>query len=191
MINKICVFCGSSFGSNELYKHEVEKIGRLFGENGIELIYGGGNSGLMGALSKTTLESGGKVTGIIPKKIHEQVDHIDLTELHIVETMHERKNMMYNLADAFIALPGGIGTLEELAEIFTWQQIGYHQKPVAVWNINQFYNPFRDLLLHMVREGFMKKEFLENLIVDDNLEEIMMQLKTYNPSQHNKWEKPN
>ncbi|WP_099600888.1 TIGR00730 family Rossman fold protein, partial [Pseudomonas sp. 2995-1] len=112
--------------------------------------YGGGNSGLMGALSSSALKAGGNVTGIIPKKIHEQVEHIELSELHIVDTMHDRKNMMYSLADAFIALPGGIGTIEELAEIFTWQQIGYHQKPVAVWNINQFYNPFRDMMLHMV-----------------------------------------
>ncbi|MBU9712848.1 TIGR00730 family Rossman fold protein [Bacillus tamaricis] len=186
-MKKVCVFCGSSFGKSNIYKQEIEKLGHMIGKKDMELIYGGGNSGLMGVLSKAVLAEGGQVTGIIPKKIYDQVDHVELTDLHIVETMHERKNKMYSLADAFIALPGGIGTLEELAEVFTWQQIGYHEKPVGILNINHFYDPFRDMLLHMVREGFIKKEFLENLIVDDNMEELFDQLNKYNPTSSNKW----
>lgn len=188
-MKKICIFCGSSFGNNEIYKKEIEALGKYLGENKMDLIYGGGNSGLMGALSKTTIEHGGHVTGVIPQKLYDQVEHIELNDLQIVETMHERKSKMYELADGFISLPGGIGTLEEIAEILTWQQIGYHHKPIGILNINNFYSPFRDMLLHMEREGFLKKEFFDTLIVENNISELMNRMMDYEPILQNKWDR--
>ncbi|GAA0368751.1 TIGR00730 family Rossman fold protein [Bacillus horti] len=187
MINNICVFCGSSFGKHDVYQQEVLQLGKTLATKKINLIYGGGNVGLMGVLSRTVLENGGEVTGIIPKKIHESVDHIELTETVIVDTMHERKASMYSLADAFIALPGGIGTLEELAEVMTWQQIGYHAKPIGVFNINGFYQPFEKLLEHMVQEGFLKPEFAKNLIVEDTPEQLLERLEKFAPKLLSKW----
>ncbi|ADU28562.1 TIGR00730 family Rossman fold protein [Evansella cellulosilytica] len=187
MIKKICVFCGSSFGGNNIYLKEVVALGKSLAENNIELVYGGGHSGLMGALAKSVIDHSGQVTGVIPQKIYDQVEHIELTHLHIVETMHERKHKMYDLADAFIALPGGIGTLEELAEIMTWQQIGYHEKPVGVFNINDFYEPFQHLLSHMIKEGFLKKDFIDQLVVENSLHDLLDKISSYEPLKHNKW----
>lgn len=188
MMKKVCIFCGSSFGNNEIYKEEAYKLGRFLGENKLDLIYGGGNVGLMGILSKTAIEHGSNVTGVIPQKIYDQVEHIELSDLHIVETMHERKSKMYELADGFISLPGGIGTLEEIAEILTWQQIGYHHKPIGILNINNFYNPFRDMLLHMEREGFLRREFFDTLIVQDNVPALLEKMNIFQPTLRSKWD---
>ncbi|SDZ11199.1 hypothetical protein SAMN05421736_106120 [Evansella caseinilytica] len=186
-MKKLCVFCGSSFGQHPSYKDEILKFGKILGEKQIELIYGGGNAGLMGALSQAVLAHGGTATGIIPKKIYDQVEHIELSQLHIVDTMHERKNKMYELAEAFVALPGGIGTLEELAEIITWQQIGYHQKAIGIYNVNGFYDPFREMLKHMIAEGFLKQSMLDHLIVEDNVETLLERLDQFQPFEHSKW----
>jgi uncharacterized protein (TIGR00730 family) len=186
-LKSICVFCGSSKGNHPEYINQAKQLGTLLAKQDIELIYGGGNVGVMGEVSRAVMENGGKVTGIIPKKLHEMVDHIELTNLHIVEDMHQRKAKMYELSDGFIALPGGIGTLEELAEVMTWYQIGYHNKPIALFNVNKFYNPFVQLLHHMVEEGFLKKEYLTSIIVEDKLNTLLEKMNGHDVTLGDKW----
>ncbi|WP_246943805.1 TIGR00730 family Rossman fold protein [Bacillus pinisoli] len=186
-LKSVCVFCGSSTGAHPEYIEQAKKLGALLAEQGIELIYGGGNVGVMGEISRTVMAHGGKVTGVIPKLIHERVDHVELTNLHIVENMHERKAKMYELSDGFIALPGGIGTLEELAEVMTWYQIGYHAKPIALFNINQFYGKFMDLLEHMVSEGFLKEDYLTSVIVEENPEKLVNLMNEFESTTSDKW----
>ncbi|MFB9761477.1 LOG family protein [Ectobacillus funiculus] len=188
MLKKICVFCGSSFGKNGKYIDDVRLLGKTLAACDIELIYGGGNVGLMGELARSVLEQGGKVTGIIPKKIYENVNHVELTNLIVVEHMHDRKAKMYEMADAFIALPGGIGTLEELAEVMTWQQIGYHSKPVALFNMHGYYDGFMQLLSNMEEEGFLKKQYIENLVINDEPVSLLEQLGEKEISKMNKWQ---
>jgi len=167
-LKKVCVFCGSSFGKNTEYRNKAGELGRIIAAAGIELVYGASNAGLMGEIARSVLKHGGRAIGIIPKKIYDMVEHIELSELHIVDGMHERKAMMYELADGFIAMPGGIGTIEELAEAFTWQQLGYHSKPVGILNVNGYYDKFIDFLDNIVHEGFIKKEHRDMLIVDND-----------------------
>ncbi|GAE34368.1 TIGR00730 family Rossman fold protein [Halalkalibacter akibai] len=189
MFQKICVFCGSSFGQDKAYLTAVKQFAEALIVNEINLVYGGGNAGLMGELARSVLEKKGEVVGVIPKKIHENVEHVELTELFIVDDMHQRKAKMYELADGFVALPGGIGTIEELAEALTWQQIGYHQKPIGILNVNHFYDKLLSLLDHMKTEGFIKQDFLDNLIVSDDPEDLLHKMKKFKPNYINKWEK--
>jgi hypothetical protein len=165
----ICVFCGSSKGKNPLYLAGAAKLGEVFVEKQINLVYGGGNLGLMGETAKTILQAKGKVIGVIPEKIHAMIKHLgslELTELHVVEDMHKRKALMYDLSDAFIIQPGGIGTIEEFFEIFTWYQLGYHQKPIGLLNTNKYFAKLKEFLEYMIAEGFLKKDFLDVLIID-------------------------
>ncbi|MFA9556883.1 TIGR00730 family Rossman fold protein [Evansella sp. AB-rgal1] len=187
MFKSICVFCGSNFGVTEIYKQQVIKLGKMLTEKQIGLVYGGGNVGLMGELARSVLEEQGKVIGIIPKKIYENVEHVELTDLVVVDTMHERKAKMYDAADGFIALPGGIGTIEELTEALTWQQLGYHHKPIGVLNINGFFDQLISFFQHQVDQGFIKQEFLEGLIVSDDPKEILSLMEKFTPSKENKW----
>ncbi|MBU8906207.1 TIGR00730 family Rossman fold protein [Desertibacillus haloalkaliphilus] len=184
-MKSLCLFLGSSSG-DPIYSEKVAELGKKLAQDQLEVIYGGGNVGLMGELARSVTENGGKVTGVIPKKFYDNVPHIELNDLHIVETMHERKNKMYELADGFIALPGGIGTLEELAEVLTWQQVGFHQKPVGLYNINGFYEPFRDLLSHMVSSGFLSEEFFSTLIIEDDVDILLEKLEDFDYKQ-TKW----
>lgn len=184
---KICLFSGSSLGQHPIYAEQVRALGEQIGKQGWEVIYGGGNAGLMGVLAQSVLDNGGRVTGIIPKKIAENVPSIELSELLIVETMHERKQLMYERSDAFVTLPGGIGTLEELFEIFTWQQIGYHEKPVAVFNINRFFQPLLQMLDHTVNEGFLSSTCLEQLIVEEDMNILFDRLQSFEYQTVNKW----
>lgn len=186
-LNKITVFCGSSEAVDKEYFTDVEKLGQVLAENKIEVIYGGGNVGLMGALARSVLQHGGKVTGIIPRKIYENVAHIELSELIIVDTMHERKAKMYESGDAFIALPGGIGTLEELTEIFTWYQLEYHNKPIGLLNTKNYYAPFYTMLEHMVTESFLHKRYLEPLLKEDNPSKLVERIQTHTVPLMNKW----
>ncbi|WP_332694995.1 TIGR00730 family Rossman fold protein [Halalkalibacter lacteus] len=188
MFKNICVFCGSSFGNDASYTKEVHKFAQALVTNKINLIYGGGNAGLMGELARYVLERNGEVVGVIPKKIHENVQHIELTDLIIVDDMHQRKAKMYELADGFIALPGGIGTIEELAEALTWQQIGYHHKPIGILNPNGFYDKLISLLKHMATEGFLKAEFLEHLIISDCPDELLTKMEQFTPRFLSKWD---
>lgn len=186
---KICIFCGSSFGNSSIYQEKVNELGTFLANKNIELVYGGGNVGLMGEISRAVLAQGGRVTGVIPEVIYHNVEHIELTELYVVKNMHERKAKMYELADGFIALPGGIGTLEELAEVMTWYQIGYHQKPIGIYNIDGFYNGLTDTFGHMIREGFLKKEYIDSLVIADEPESLLEKMANQEMNTINKWTK--
>jgi uncharacterized protein (TIGR00730 family) len=153
----VCVFCGSSTPDDPRYADAARQLGATLAHRGIELVYGGGSVGLMGVLADAALDTGGRVTGVIPVGLFSrEVGHTGLTELHGVATMHERKQLMYDLADAFIALPGGLGTLDELAEVVTWAQLGLHQKPVALLDVDAFWDPLIAQLDRMVELGLLK-----------------------------------
>jgi len=187
-MKKICVFCGSSSGKNPDYSNYAAKLGEYFVHNSISLIYGGGDVGLMGTISSTVMNKGGHVTGIIPEMINEHVPHKNISRLIIVKTMHERKAMMYSMSDAFICLPGGIGTLEELMEVLTWLQLGYHSKPVMILNINGFFNNLINQLQFMVTEGFLKEAHFSNLLIKDNLDNLLKEMFSTDIHHDTKWD---
>ncbi len=179
-IETICVFCGSSEGKVPSYRESTFNFGLAMAHNNLNLVYGGGGKGLMGILAEATKKGDGKVIGIIPTRIYEMVKHIkhDEDELVIVDNMHQRKADMYSRSDAFVALPGGIGTLEEVMEAFTWLQLGYHDKPVALYDINGYYSSLITFFDHMVDQGFLRKELLDSLIIDDNEHRLIERLKS-------------
>lgn len=188
-MKKVCVFCGSSKGNNSIYSDYARTLGRLLAENSIDLVYGGGNIGLMGIISRTVLEHGGHVTGIIPELLHSKVPHEELSELKIVKNMHERKSLMYSMSDGFICLPGGIGSLEEVLEAFTWLQLGYHKKPVCLINAGGYYDHLIRQLEIMVQEGFMKKTHFDSLIIKEDLNEIIQDMRSAPLETEDKWSK--
>ncbi|MEI2387037.1 TIGR00730 family Rossman fold protein [Breoghania sp. JC706] len=156
-IRSICVYCGSGAGTDPAYREAAAELGREMARAGIRLVYGGGSVGLMGIVARSVLENGGDVTGIIPRFLKDREEMLeDVCELIVTEDMHERKKLMFERADAFVALPGGIGTLEETVEMMTWAQLGQHAKPVLLANIKGFWEPFRQLLEHMRRDGFIR-----------------------------------
>ena len=171
----ICTFSGSSFGRKEEYEKEAVELGRLIGENGLSLVYGGGSLGLMGAVARNARESGAEVIGILPEAMNKDyvVEGNVETTLLVVRDMHERKKLMYEKSDAFIALPGGIGTLEELFEIFTWKQLGYHVKPVVLLNVKNYFDHIISFLKHSVEEGFLTKEVFSSLHVAENAKDAL------------------
>ncbi|MDP3519596.1 MAG: TIGR00730 family Rossman fold protein [Hydrogenophaga sp.] len=152
----ICVYCGSRPGAQAAYTEAAQQVGDWIGRHGGQLVYGGGRNGLMGVVAQATLAAGGRVVGVIPQALvdKEAANH-DCTELHVVQTMHERKRLMAERADAFVALPGGIGTFEELFEVWTWQQLGYHNKPLGLLNVAGYYDGLMDFLRSAVAQGFM------------------------------------
>ena len=163
--SRVCVFCGSSGGRNPAYASAAAAVGKLLADRGIGLVYGGGGVGLMGEMADAALRAGGEVVGVIPKALdRKEVAHRKLTELHVVGSMHERKALMVRLADAFIAIPGGFGTLEELCEVLTWAQLGLHRKPVALLNVAGYYDPLVGFLDRAVAEGFLRREHRAMLI---------------------------
>ncbi|MHB1912371.1 MAG: LOG family protein, partial [Acidimicrobiales bacterium] len=156
-LRSVCVFCGSSTPADPAYREAAMQLGELVAERGIELVYGGGRVGLMGELAEAALSRGGRVVGVIPVRLFSrEVGHPGLSEMHEVTSMHERKQLMYDLADGFIALPGGLGTLEELAEVATWSQLGLHRKPVVLLDVAGFWQPLVDQLDQMVKVGLLK-----------------------------------
>jgi uncharacterized protein (TIGR00730 family) len=166
---RVCVFLGSKHGRSRRYVEATEALADELVRRGTGLVYGGGTVGLMGVLASRLIEAGNEVIGVIPRHLFAiEVDIPGLTTLHEVATMHERKALMYELADAFVALPGGLGTLEELAETLTWLQIGLHAKPVGILDVDGFYAPFQRFLEHTVEEGFTKPTTLEAVVVDDS-----------------------
>ncbi|OQB94462.1 MAG: LOG family protein ORF6 in fasciation locus [Spirochaetes bacterium ADurb.Bin110] len=165
----LCVFCGSSIGARPSYAKAAEELGRTLAKREMVLVYGGGDVGLMGIVAEAAIKNGGKVVGIIPQRLYELVDQQELSELLVVNDMHERKALMEKKADAFLCMPGGIGTMEELFEVWSWRYIGYHQKPVALLNIEHYYDHLLEMLKHMVEEGFLHKEIYEDLIVSDDI----------------------
>ena len=177
---RICVFCGSSFGNNEVYANAARETGRTLAAHKIGLIYGGGRVGLMGALADAALNAGGAVIGVIPRSLVErEIQHTSLTELHTVPTMHERKTKMAELADGFIALPGGAGTLEEIFEQWTWAQLGIHHKPCGFLNTNGYFNPLRKMIDQMTGEGFLRPEHASMLVFDTEPAAIIEAFRDY------------
>lgn len=190
-LNRICVFCGSSFGRGPAYRAAAEALGRLFAERGITLVYGGACVGLMGALADAVLAAEGQAVGVIPKSmLQREIAHRDLTELHVVDSMHERKALMANLSDAFIALPGGFGTLEEFCEILTWGQLGLHQKPVALLNVHGYYDDLLALFEKSFTEQFIRTEHRRLIIQGADPEGILDQFADYQPPTVQKWLDP-
>lgn len=187
MITSICVFCGSSSGNLDIYRQAAVSLGETLSRAGIDLVYGGSNIGLMGTVARTMLEHGRKVTGIIPKALHSVVDPLEVSELIVVDTMHERKASMYERSDAFIALPGGIGTFEELLETYTWSQLGYLQKPVGILNTNGYYDLLIKQLAHSVSSGFMKQSHFDELIVSDTPKDLLRSMEDYSYAYKPKW----
>lgn len=190
MRKNICVYCGASTGNNPAYTEAAQLLGQTIAQQGRRLIYGGGNKGLMGILANAVLEAGGEVTGVIPERLVEaETAHHGLTELEIVPDMHIRKARMSELADGFIALPGGIGTFEELFEVWTWSQIGYHTNPVGLLNINDFYTPMSSFLQHVVDEGFVRQSYLNTLLVSNSATDLLSQFDQYQPHNLDRWAK--
>ncbi len=175
----IAVFCGSTMGNSQIYREKTIELGKAMLREGASLVYGGGNRGLMGVLAHTVSDGGGHITGVLPKAMNrESVTRGSASgETIIVGSMHERKKTMYDMADGFIALPGGIGTFEEFCEIYTWRQLGYTKGNIALFNANGYYDPFLDLLDRAVEEGFVMKAVRDILIVSDDPEYIIRHLK--------------
>lgn len=170
----VCVFCGSATGANVRFSRAARKLGLLFAENSVRLVYGGGNIGLMGVIAGAVMEGGGEVTGVIPRFLMDkEVGHTGITELEVVANMHQRKKRMADLADAFVALPGGWGTLEELCEILTWKQLGLISQPVLLLNINHFFDPLLEQMRLMVEEGFLRAGNLQGLKIESTPEGIL------------------
>jgi uncharacterized protein (TIGR00730 family) len=176
-MKSVCVYCGSSLGQTRDYVDTAHTVGRLLAARSIRLIYGGGAVGLMGATADAVLGSGGQAVGIIPQLLmNREVGHTGLTELHVVPDMHTRKRMMAEMADAFLTLPGGLGTFEELFEIWTWRQLGYHDKPIGLLNLNGYYDPLIEFLASAEKQGFVKQSNLDYVRIDDDLDRLMDQL---------------
>lgn len=187
-MKRITVFCGSSFGNETIYKEQATLLGQTLAKHNIELVYGGANVGLMGAVADGSLHEGGKVIGVLPDFLRsKEIAHTGLTELILVESMHERKTKMNDLCDGVIALPGGFGTLEELFEMITWAQLGLHKKPIAILNINGFYNSLLELIQTMTNKGLLKEENQKMLLVSDNIEDLLDKMKNYIPPTAGKW----
>lgn len=187
-LRRVCVYCGSNPGTDGAYRAAAEGTARLLAGRGIDIVYGGGAVGLMGALADTTLEAGGRVIGVIPQAlVDKEIGHRALTELRVVGSMHERKMQMAELADAFIALPGGIGTLEEIIEVLTWTQLGLHRKPCALLDVAGFYAPLRAFLDHAVAEGFLSAAHRGMLLVDDDAEALLHRIEHWEAPSLAKW----
>jgi uncharacterized protein (TIGR00730 family) len=187
-MKSICVYCGSSLGAKTTYAEAARGFGRALVEAGCTLVYGGGRVGLMGVVADEVLAAGGRAIGVIPKLlVDKEVGHRGLTELHVVPDMHQRKKMMADLADAFVALPGGAGTFEELFEVYTWAQLGYHAKPIGLFDVDAYYAPLVDLLRHTVREGFMQQRYVDILQIDSQPAALVDKLRRYRPPGPDKW----
>ncbi len=187
-MNSVTVFCGSSMGYDEVYKTQATLLGQELAKRNIRLIYGGANVGLMGAVADGVLHAGGKVTGVLPKFLQEkEIAHKYLTELILVNSMHERKIKMNELSDGVIALPGGYGTLEEFFEMITWGQLGLHKKPTAILNVNGFYDSIGVLTKTMVDNGFLKESNRDMLLISDNIEDLLNTMSGYKASEVTKW----
>ncbi|MDR0229469.1 MAG: TIGR00730 family Rossman fold protein [Flavobacteriaceae bacterium] len=182
------VFCGSSKGVKDIFVIEAFNLGRYLAEHNIGLVYGGAKVGLMGAVAEGALEYGGEVIGVLPTFLGDvELGHSSLTELIMVKTMHERKAKMDELSDGIIAMPGGYGTLEEFFEMLTWAQLGLHQKPVALLNIDGFYNPLLQMVDNMVSYGFLKQVNHDMIVVADNIEELLEKMRAYKAPKEGKW----
>jgi uncharacterized protein (TIGR00730 family) len=187
-LRRVCVFCGSKHGRQTGYTVAARKVGRVLAERGITLVYGGGDVGLMGEVADAAMEAGGEVLGVIPEfMVDHEVAHHGLTVLEVVPSMHARKARMAELADAFVALPGGWGTLEELLEIVTWGQLQLHDKPVGLLEVGDFYSGLLTFLDHAVAEGFIKEKHRGLLLADDDLDRLLDRMAAHQPTGDTKW----
>jgi uncharacterized protein (TIGR00730 family) len=170
----LCVYCGASSGTSPRYAEQARAMGAALAARGIRLVYGGGNVGLMGAVADEILQRGGEAAGVIPQALmQKELGHGGLTELHIVADMHERKAMMAELSDGFIALPGGLGTLEELFEMLTWSQLGFHAKPVGILNVDGYYDDLLRFLRHSASQGFLRSDHEALLMVENDPDTLL------------------
>jgi uncharacterized protein (TIGR00730 family) len=187
-LSSICVFCGSNAGADPAYLQAAQAVGRGLAQRGVRVVYGGGKVGMMGAVADAARDAGGEVTGVIPQAIFDlEIGHTGLDDLRVVGSMHERKALMAELSDAFIALPGGIGTLEELFEVYTWAQLGIHAKPLGLMDVVGYYRPLVAFLDHAVHERFVRRETRTLLAVSDDLDDLIGALETREPVTRHKW----
>jgi uncharacterized protein (TIGR00730 family) len=181
-VRRLCVFCGSSPGARPAYGDAADELGRLLVAEGIGLVYGGGHVGLMGRLADAVLDEGGEAIGVMPEAlVAKEIGHTGLTDLRVVGSMHERKALMADLADAFVALPGGLGTVEELFEIYTWAQLGMHRKPCALLDVEGYYEGIARFLAHAVEERFLREEHRAMLIVEREPRTLLERLNRFEP----------
>ena len=189
-MKRVAVYCGSNKGTRPEYAAAARELGSLLAREKIELVYGGGCLGLMGIVADAALENGGHVIGVIPEKlVIKEVVHEKLPDLRVVETMHERKALMEELSDGFIALPGGYGTFEEFFEILAWGQLGWHQKPFGLLNVAEFYSPLAQFLDHTTSEGFIRPKHRELVIIENDSEKILQRMREFQPPTEVKWMK--
>ena len=187
-MKKICIFCGSSMGFYPIYKEKAAELGRVLADNGCELLYGGGSVGLMKIVADVMMERHCKVTGTITQHLLDmQVGHPEIDELIVVETMAERKKILEDMADGFIALPGGIGTMDEFFEAYVLSQLRVFDKPVALYNVNGYYDGIVEFIQHIAKEGFMRKEHADNLIVSDDPKDLLAKMEQFQPADVTKW----
>ena len=187
-MKRITVFCGSSIGTEEIFEIKARELGKKIANEKIELVYGGANIGLMGAVANGSLSEGGNVIGVLPKFFKsKEIEHKKLSQLILVDTMHERKTKMNELCDGVIALPGGFGTLEELFEMLTWGQLGLHTKPIGILNINGFYDELISFSDTMFKKGFLKDVNRKMVLVNDNIDDLIDRMKTYKAPKVEKW----
>ena len=187
-MKRICVYCGSNVGARADYADAARELGRALVGAGLGLVYGAGNVGLMHVVAEAALAAGGEVIGLIPRSLADkELAHEGLTELIVVDSMHERKQGMADRADGFIALPGGIGTLEEVVEVFTWLQLEFHAKPIGLLNVAGFYDRLTTFLEHMNAEGFLLREQLDMLLVEDDPARLLDRMSNFKPARLEKW----
>jgi uncharacterized protein (TIGR00730 family) len=190
-MKRITIFCGSSSGNKEIFKDKASLLGKALVQRNIDLVYGGARVGMMGVLADAVLQQGGKVYGVLPRFLQmKELAHQGLTELILVDTMHERKMKMNELCDGVLALPGGYGTLEELFEMLTWGQLGLHKKPVGLLNIAGFYDNLKAMTNTMVENGFLKAANKDMLLIDEDIESILDKMQNYRPPAIEKWLQP-
>ena len=190
-MKSICVFCGSRPGNDPAYAKAAEALGRTLAQSGITLVYGGGHVGLMGVVADAALDAGGEVIGVMPRALVErEISHTTLTKLHVVGSMHERKALMADLAEGFIALPGGTGTLEEFFEMLTWAQLGEHEKPCGLLNTGGYYDSLLTVFDHMVEKGFVSSEHRKLVLVESDPDAMLDAFARYSPPKTVKWITP-
>ncbi|MFJ2986681.1 TIGR00730 family Rossman fold protein [Collimonas sp. NPDC087041] len=187
-MKSLCIYCGSSPGASPVYAQAARAMAQAMVNDNIALVYGGGNVGLMGIIADEVIRLDGRATGVIPEALlQKELGHKGLTQLHIVKDMHERKAMMAELSDGFIAMPGGVGTLEELFEVFTWAQLGFHKKPIGLLNVDGFYDGLLQFIQHMVSQRFLKGEQAELLMAEAQPEALLQRFRSFVPLQVTKW----
>ena len=187
-MKRICVYCGSSPGRDEIYVEAARELAGLLVSARMDLVYGGASKGLMGVLADSVLENGGKVSGVIPKALQDkEIAHTNLTELHVVDSMHERKSLMAILSDGFIAMPGGFGTLEEIIEVLTWGQLQFHAKPCGFLNVGGYFDHLLEFFDHAVAQGFLRRQHRDMLLVANTPAELLNLFERYEPPDLRKW----